>query len=214
MGQKVNPISLRLGIINTWDSLWYADRDYADKLHQDLKINAYINKSLVTAGVSKVRIERLAKKTRIIIRVARPGMVIGKKGEDISRIKHAIELITQNEVSINIVEAKKSEMDSTLVAANIAQQLEKRVAFRKAAKRAIQVAMRMGAKGVKLKISGRLDGAEIARVQSYKKGRVPLHTLRAIIDYGTAEASTTYGKIGIKVWIYKGERNNIDLNNE
>lgn len=206
MGQKVNPVGFRLGVINTWDSIWYADRGYADKLHQDLKIRQYITSSFAIAGISKVKIERLAKKVRVIIKSARPGMIIGKKGEDIAKIKSMIEKITTDEVVLNIVDVKKAEIDANLVATSVAQQLERRTAFRKAAKRAIQSAMRLGAKGVRLNISGRLGGAEIARTQWYKEGRVPLHTLRAKIGYACASAHTTYGVLGVKVWIYRGER--------
>jgi len=205
MGQKVNPISFRVGVIRTWDSIWYAGKDYATKLHQDLKIKDMVNKTLSNAGISKIVIERPAKKLRVIIHAARPGMVIGKKGSDIEKLKQQVEKISGAETSINIVEVKKPEVDSKLVATNIAQQLEKRISFRKATKRAIQTAMRMGAKGIRVNVSGRLGGAEIARMEWYREGRVPLHTLRANIDYGTAEALTTYGIIGIKVWIFKGE---------
>lgn len=206
MGQKVNPIGFRLNIVRTWESVWFATKDYADKLHQDLKIRKLVNQMLANAGISQIVIERPAKKLRVIIHAARPGMVIGKKGSDIEKLKKDLEKISGAETSINIVEVKKPEIDSKLVAQSIAQQLEKRIAFRKASKRAVQTAMRMGAKGIRVNVSGRLGGAEIARMEWYREGRVPLHTLRAIIDYGTAEASTTYGKIGVKVWIYKGEK--------
>lgn len=206
MGQKVNPIGIRLNIVRTWESVWFATRDYADKLHQDLKIRKLVNQSLATAGISQIVIERPAKKLRVIIHAARPGMVIGKKGSDIEKLKKDLEKISGAETSINIVEVKKPEIDSKLVAQSVAQQLEKRIAFRKASKRAVQTAMRMGAKGIRVNVAGRLGGAEIARTEWYREGRVPLHTLRAIIDYGTAEANTTYGKIGVKVWIYKGEK--------
>jgi small subunit ribosomal protein S3 len=206
MGQKVNPIGLRLGIVRTWDSLWYADKDYADKLLQDLKIQEMVSKNFSHAGVCNVKVERPAKKVRVVIQASRPGMIIGKKGGDLERIKKDIEAISGAEVSINIVEERKPETNAALVSASIAQQLEKRVAFRKAAKRAVQTAMRMGAKGIRVNVSGRLGGAEIARTEWYREGRVPLHTLRADIDYATARAKTTYGVIGIKVWIYKGEK--------
>ncbi len=205
MGQKVNPISLRLKITKTWDSLWYAKKDYADKLHQDLKIRKYVAEKLAHAGISTIKIERPAKKTILTIHAARPGVVIGRKGEDIEKVKKAVEKIAGGEVSINIVEIKKPEVDASLVAQSVAQQLEKRIAFRKAAKRAVQSAMRMGAKGVKVAVAGRLGGAEIARTEWYREGRVPLHTLRADIDHSKARANTTYGVIGVKVWIYKDD---------
>lgn len=206
MGQKVNPIGLRLGIIRTWNSLWYGSKNnYSDKLHEDLKVIKLVKEKLKNAGISKVNIERPAKKLRVIIHAARPGMVIGKQGGDIEKLKQQIEALTKAETSINIIEIRKPEIDSKLVADSIAQQLEKRIAFRKAAKRAVQTAMRMGAKGIRVNVSGRLGGAEIARTEWYREGMVPLHTFRADIDYGTSEAQTTYGVIGIKVWIYKGE---------
>lgn len=205
MGQKVNPLGLRVGIIRTWDSVWYADRDYSDKLLQDLKIKNLVKKALVNAGISKVNIERPAKKIRVIIHAARPGIIIGKKGSDIEKLKIQVEKITGAEASINIQEVRKPEIESKLVADSISQQLEKRIAFRKAAKRAVQTAMRSGAKGIRVNVSGRLGGAEIARTEWYREGRVPLHTLRADIDYATSEAHTTYGIIGVKVWIYKGD---------
>jgi small subunit ribosomal protein S3 len=211
MGQKANPIGLRVGIIRTWDSLWYAKGDYANKLHQDLKVRKLVKESLGNAGVSKIVIERSAKKIRIIIHAARPGMVIGKKGSDIEKLKQQVETLTANEASINIIEIRKPEIDACLIADNIAKQLEKRIAFRKAAKRAVQTAMRMGAKGIRVNVSGRLGGAEIARMEWYREGRVPLHTLRADIEYGTAEALTTYGIIGIKVWVYKGDVGSKDV---
>jgi len=211
MGQKANPIGLRVGIIRTWDSLWYAKGDYANKLHQDLKVRKLVKESLGNAGVSKIVIERSAKKIRIIIHAARPGMVIGKKGSDIEKLKQQVETLTTNEASINIIEIRKPEIDACLIADNIAKQLEKRIAFRKAAKRAVQTAMRMGAKGIRVNVSGRLGGAEIARMEWYREGRVPLHTLRADIEYGTAEALTTYGIIGIKVWVYKGDVGSKDV---
>jgi small subunit ribosomal protein S3 len=206
MGQKVNPTGIRLGIIRSWDSVWYADKDYADKLHQDLQIKSMVKKTLSNAGISKTVIRRSAnKKINIEIFAARPGMVIGKKGSDIEKLKNQVAKITNCETSINIQEIRKPEVEAKLVAQNIAQQLEKRIAFRKASKRAVQTAMRMGAKGIRVNVSGRLGGAEIARTEWYREGRVPLHTLRADIDYATAEAKTTYGLIGVKVWIYKGD---------
>lgn len=211
MGQKVNPISLRLGIdgLNSWSSTWYADRDYADKLHQDLRIRKCVQDSLVSAGISKIKIERLAKKIKVTISAARPGIIIGSKGKDINKVKQTIEHITASEVIVNVVEVKKPDLDAAIVAQNLAQQLEKRVAFRKAAKRLIQNAIRMGAEGIRIKISGRIGGAEIARDQQYNEGRVPLHTLRMMIDYGTAEAHTTYGRIGVKIWICRGQKSKI-----
>jgi len=205
MGQIVNPIGLRVGIIKTWDSTWFAGKDYADKLHQDLAIKSLVKKELANAGISKVEIRRSNKKINVGIHAARPGMVIGKKGSDIEKLKQRIEKISSSETSINIQEVRKPEIDAVLVGQQIAAQLEKRVAFRKAAKRAVQTAMRMGAKGIRVNVSGRLGGAEIARTEWYREGRVPLHTLRADIDFAIAEAKTTYGIIGIKVWIYKGD---------
>lgn len=205
MGQKVNPIGLRLGVNKTWDSRWYAKSEFADKLHEDLKIRAYLKKQLNPAGVSKIIIERPAKKAIISIHTARPGIVIGKKGSDIEKIKKDLGRYTKDEVHINIIEIRKPELDATLVAEGIAQQLERRIAFRRAMKRAVQSALRLGALGIRINCSGRLGGAEIARTEWYREGRVPLHTLRADVDYGVANAYTTYGVIGIKVWIYKGE---------
>jgi len=209
MGQKANPIGLRVGIIKTWASLWYGTKNaYADKLHQDLLIRKLVKEKLKNAGISKIVIERPAKKIRTVIYAARPGMVIGKQGGDIEKLKQEIEKLSGSETSINIIEVRKPETDAVLVAEGVAQQLEKRIAFRKAAKRAVQSAMRMGAKGIRVNVSGRLGGAEIARMEWYREGMVPLHTFKADIDYGTAEAHTTYGLIGIKVWVYKGEIDN------
>lgn len=205
MGQKVKPIGLRLGINRTWDSRWYADERYADYLHEDLEIRKYLKKKLAQAGISKIVIERPAKKARISIHSARPGVVIGKKGQDIEVLRKEIQKMTDTEVQLNIVEVKKPELDAQLVADSVAQQLERRVAFRRAMKRVIQSAMRLGAGGIKVACSGRLGGAEIARTEQYREGRVPLHTLRADIDYATSTAHTTYGACGIKVWIYKGD---------
>lgn len=206
MGQKVNPIGLRLKIIKNWDSIWFASKDYADKLHQDLNIKSLVKTSLNNAGISKVVIRRSAnKKINVEIFAARPGMVIGKKGSDIEKLKTQVEKITKCESFINIQEIRRPEIEAQLVAENIAQQLEKRIAFRKATKRAVQTAMKMGAKGIRVNVAGRLGGTEIARTEWYREGRVPLHTLRADIDYATAEAKTTYGIIGVKVWIYKGD---------
>lgn len=206
MGQKINPIGLRLGINRTWDSRWYADKgEYGTLLAEDIKIRALIMKELKQAAVAKVVIERPHKKCRVAIHSARPGIVIGKKGADIEKIRKKVSEVTDSEVHINIVEVRKPELDATLVAQSIAQQLERRVAFRRAMKRAVQNAMRMGALGIRINTGGRLGGAEIARIEWYREGRVPLHTLRADIDYGVAEGLTAYGIIGIKVWIFKGE---------
>jgi small subunit ribosomal protein S3 len=205
MGQKINPIGLRLGINKTWDSRWYAGDDYATKLHEDLKIRQYVKKALHQAGVSKVVIERPSKKCNVSIHTARPGVVIGKKGADIDKVKKDIQKFTKDEVNVNIIEVRKPELDSTLIAEGVAQQLERRVAFRRAMKRAVQSALRMGAEGIRINVSGRLGGAEISRMEWYREGRVPLHTLRADVDYGIATALTTYGIIGVKVWVFKGE---------
>ncbi|NIJ40116.1 small subunit ribosomal protein S3 [Parvibaculum indicum] len=206
MGHKVNPIGLRLGINRTWDSRWYAGRhEYGKLLHEDLKIREFLEKEVKQAGVSRIVIERPHKKCRVSIHTARPGVVIGKKGQDIEVLRRKISKMTGSEVHLNIVEVRKPEIDATLVADNIAQQLERRVAFRRAMKRAVQSAMRLGAGGIRITCSGRLGGAEIARTEWYREGRVPLHTLRADIDYGVATAKTAYGTCGVKVWIYKGE---------
>jgi small subunit ribosomal protein S3 len=205
MGQKVNPIGLRLGINRTWNSRWYADKGYGEKLHDDIKLRAYIEKRLSQAGVSRIVIERQTKKARVTIHSARPGVVIGKKGADIEKLRQDLIKLTGGDVNLNIVEVRKPEIDAKLVAENIAQQLERRVAFRRAMKRAVQSAMRLGAEGIRINCGGRLGGAEIARTEWYREGRVPLHTLRADVDYGTATAKTTYGTCGVKVWIFKGE---------
>jgi small subunit ribosomal protein S3 len=205
MGHKVNPIGFRLGINRTWDSRWFADGDYARLLHEDLKLRETLRTRLKGAGVSRVVIERPAKKPRVTIHAARPGVVIGKKGADIENLRKDMAKLAGAEVSLNIVEIRKPEIDATLVAENIAQQLERRVAFRRAMKRAVQSAMRLGAGGIRINCGGRLGGAEIARMEWYREGRVPLHTLRADIDYGVATAKTTYGTCGVKVWIFKGE---------
>ena len=206
MGQKVSPVALRLGINRTWDSRWYAEKnEYPKLLMEDRKIRALVNSLKSTAAISKIVIERPHKKCDVTIYSARPGILIGKKGSDIELIKTKIQKITNTEVSINILEVKKPEIDATLVAESIAQQLERRVAFRRAMKRAVQTALRMGAGGIRINCGGRLGGAEIARTEWYREGRVPLHTLRANVDYGVATAQTTYGAIGIKVWIFKGE---------
>jgi len=206
MGQKVNPIGLRLGINRTWDSRWYANTgEYGKLLHEDIKIRDYLKKELKQAAISKVVIERPHKKCRVTIHAARPGLIIGKKGADIEKLRKKLTEMTKSETHLNIVEVRKPEIDATLVADSIAQQLERRVAFRRAMKRAVQSAMRLGAEGIRINCSGRLGGAEIARLEWYREGRVPLHTLRADVDYGVGTAFTTYGTCGIKVWIFKGE---------
>ncbi|KAA9018677.1 30S ribosomal protein S3 [Niallia endozanthoxylica] len=205
MGQKVNPVGLRIGVIRDWESRWYAGKDYADLLHEDLKVREYIAKRLKDSSVSKVEIERAANRLNITIHTAKPGMVIGKGGTEVEALRKALNSLTGKRVHINILEIKKADIDAKLVAENIARQLENRVSFRRAQKQVIQRAMRAGAKGIKTMVSGRLGGADIARSESYSEGTVPLHTLRADIDYATAEADTTYGKLGVKVWIYKGE---------
>ena len=205
MGHKVNPVGLRLGINRTWDSRWYADDGYGDLLHEDLLLRKYLRKRLAQAGVSKIIIERPAKKARVTIHTARPGVVIGKKGADIEKLRQGLQRMTGHEVQLNIVEIRKPEIEALLVAENIAQQLERRVAFRRAMKRAVQNAMRLGAQGIRINCAGRLGGAEIARTEWYREGRVPLHTLRADVDYGEATAQTTYGTCGVKVWVFKGE---------
>jgi len=205
MGQKINPVGFRVGINRTWDSRWYAGREYAKLLHQDLKLRDYLMKRLLQAGVGRIVIERAAKKARITIHSARPGVVIGKKGADIEKLRLELANRSGSDVSLNILEVRKPEIDAKLIAENIASQLERRVAFRRAMKRAVQSAMRLGAQGIRINCAGRLGGAEIARLEWYREGRVPLHTLRADIDYGTATAMTTYGTCGVKVWVFKGE---------
>ncbi len=205
MGQKVNPIGFRLGINRTWDSRWYAAGGYADLLHEDLRIRDFLRERLAQAGVSRIVIERPAKKARITIHTARPGVVIGKKGADIEKLRTDIGKITGSEVHVNIVEIRKPEIEAQLVAENIAQQMERRVSIRRAMKRSVQSAMRLGALGIRINCGGRLGGAEIARAVWYREGRVPLHTMRAHVDYGSAAAKTTYGICGVKVWIFKGE---------
>ena len=205
MGHKVNPIGLRLGINRTWDSRWFASKNYADLLHQDLKLRGYLRKRLQQAGVSRVVIERPAKRARVTIYTARPGVVIGKKGGDIEKLRSELSAMTDTDVHLNIIEIRKPEIDANLIAENIAQQLSRRVAFRRAMKRAVQAAMRLGALGIRINCAGRLGGAEIARTEWYREGRVPLHTLRADIDYGESTAQTTYGACGVKVWVFKGE---------
>jgi small subunit ribosomal protein S3 len=206
MGQKVHPTGIRLGIVKKHASTWYSDKgDYADKLNQDLTVREYIQKALGHASVSNIDIERPSDSARITIHTARPGIVIGKKGEDVEKLRNEVSKMMGCPVHINIEEIRKPDLDASLVAQNVAQQLERRVMFRRAMKRAVQNAMRSGAQGVKIQIGGRLGGAEIARSEWYREGRVPLHTLRADIDYATAEGNTTYGVIGVKVWIFKGE---------
>lgn len=206
MGQKVNPIGLRVGVIRTWDSRWFAERnDYADFLHEDFKLREYLKKKLRHAGVSRIEMERAAKKIKVIISTARPGVVIGKKGAGIDALKADVQKLTPNEVFINIQEVRKPDTDAQLVANNIALQLEKRISWRRALKKALAAGVRGGVRGIKIRVAGRLDGAEIARSEWYNEKSVPLHTLRADIDYGVAEAKTTYGIIGLKVWIYKGD---------
>lgn len=205
MGQKVHPIGLRLGIVKTWDSRWYAEKLYAKFLQEDILIRRYIKRKLYHAGVSKVEIERTANRAKITIRAARPGIIIGQKGAEIEKLQKEIQKMAQREISINIQEVRRMEVDAQLVAENVALQLERRVAFRRAMKKSVTSSMKFGAQGIKIACSGRLGGAEIARAEWYREGRVPLHTLRADIDYGFTEARTTYGAIGIKVWIYKGE---------
>ncbi len=205
MGQKINPIGLRVGIIRDWDAKWYAEKDFATLLHEDLKVRKYIAENLKDASVSRVEIERAANRVNIAIHTGKPGMVIGKGGSEIEKLRNALNSLTGKRVHINVIEIKKVDMDATLVAENIARQLENRVSFRRAQKQAIQRAMKLGAKGIKTQVSGRLGGADIARAEHYSEGTVPLHTLRADIDYAHAEADTTYGKLGVKVWIYRGE---------
>jgi small subunit ribosomal protein S3 len=205
LGQKVNPIGFRLGVIKTWDSKWYAEADYAKNLHEDLKIRQFLKKRLYSAGISKIEIERAANKTKVNIHAARPGLIIGKKGVEVEQLKKDLAAITTKEVFININEVRKPELDAQLVAENIALQLERRIAFRRAMKKSVTSTLKFGAKGIRITCSGRLGGAEMSRTEWYREGRVPLHTLRADIDYGFAEAKTTYGIIGVKVLIFKGE---------
>lgn len=205
MGQKVNPVGLRIGVIRDWESKWFAGKDYSTLLHEDIKIREYVTKRLSDASVSKIEIERAANRVNITIHTAKPGMVIGKGGTEVEALRKALNQLTGKRVHINILEIKKADLDAKLVAENIARQLENRISFRRAQKQTIQRAMRAGAQGIKTQVSGRLGGADIARAEHYSEGTVPLHTLRADIDYGTAEADTTYGKLGVKVWIYRGE---------
>jgi small subunit ribosomal protein S3 len=205
MGQKVHPIGFRLGIIKTWDSRWYAKKNYAALLHEDIKIRNEVKKRLSSAGVSKIEIERAGQKAKINIHTARPGIIIGKKGAEVDKLKKDLEAMTGKQMYINIQEIRRPELEAQLVAENIALQLERRIAFRRAMKKSVTSALRLGAQGIKINCAGRLAGAEIARTEWYREGRVPLHTLRADIQYGFAEAKTTMGQIGVKVWIYKGE---------
>ena len=205
MGQKVHPKGFRLGVIEQWDSRWFAKREYADLLHEDTKIRNFLKKRLYHAGVSKIEIERAANKAKINIHTARPGIVIGKRGAGVETLKKEVQALTENEVFLNIIEVRKAETNAQLVAENIATQLERRIAFRRAMKKATQTAMKFGAKGIKVASAGRLGGAEMCRREWYKEGRVPLHTLRADIEYGFTEAHTTYGSIGVKAWVFHGE---------
>ncbi|BGI50762.1 MAG: 30S ribosomal protein S3 [Arsenophonus endosymbiont of Ceratovacuna japonica] len=206
MGQKVHPNGIRLGIVKSWNSNWYANtKEFADNLDSDFKVRQYLNKELIKASISCISIERPAKSIRVTLHTSRPGIVIGKKGEDVEKLRKIVANITGVPTQINITEIRKPELDAKLVADSIASQLKRRIMFRRAMKRAVQNAMRLGAKGIKVKVSGRLGGAEIARTEWYREGRVPLHTLRANIDYNAAEAYTTYGVLGVKVWIFKGE---------
>ncbi|MGZ6289317.1 MAG: 30S ribosomal protein S3 [Bdellovibrionota bacterium] len=205
MGQKTNPIGFRLGITRTWDSRWFAKKNYAELLHEDIKIKKYLKKKLYQSGISKIEIERAANKVKVNIYSARPGLIIGKKGSGVDQLRAEVQALTKNELLLNVLEVRKPEIDATLVSESIGAQLEKRVAFRRAMKKALATAIKMGVRGIKVRVSGRVGGAEIARTEGYSEGSIPLHTLRADIDYGTAEAHTTYGIIGIKTWIYKGD---------
>jgi small subunit ribosomal protein S3 len=205
VGQKVHPIGFRLGIIRSWESKWYEEKNYAKWLHEDIKLREFVKEKLGQAGISRIEIERAASKIKINVHTARPGIVIGKRGAGIETIKKDLQALTENEVYLNVVEVRKAETDAQLVAENIATQLERRIAFRRAMKKAVQTALKFGAKGIRVACAGRLGGSEMARYEWYREGRVPLHTLRADIDYGFAEAKTTYGKIGCKVWIMRGE---------
>jgi small subunit ribosomal protein S3 len=205
VGQKVHPVGLRIGVIRDWESKWFAGKDYSTLLHEDIKIREYVSKRLNDASVSKIEIERAANRVNVTIHTAKPGMVIGKGGTEVEALRKALNQLTNKRVHINILEIKRADLDAKLVADNIARQLENRISFRRAQKQTIQRAMRAGAQGIKTQVSGRLGGADIARAEHYSEVTVPLHTLRADIDYGTAEADTTYGKLGVKVWIYRGE---------
>ncbi len=205
MGQKVNPIGFRLGVINTWDSRWCSKRGYTEQLHEDIRLRRFIKEKLKHTGVSKIKIERASKRVKVNVYTARPGIVIGKKGQEVEKLKKVLQTMTKKQVSVNIYEVRKAELDATLLAENLAMQLNRRVPFRRVMKKAVASALRFGAQGVKVACAGRLGGAEMARREWYQQGRMPLHTLRANIDYGLAEAHTTYGVIGVKVWIFKGE---------
>lgn len=205
MGQKVNPIGLRVGVIRDWESKWYSEKEYANLLHEDYRVRRHIETKLVDASISTVEIERAANRVNITIHTAKPGMVIGRGGSEVEALRKELNNLTNKRVHINIAEIKQADMDARLVAANIARQLENRISFRRAMKQSIQRTMRAGAKGIRTEVNGRLGGADIARSERYSEGTVPLHTLRADIDYGTAEADTTYGKLGVKIWIYRGE---------
>lgn len=205
MGQKTNPIGFRLGVARTWDSRWFAKKNYSELLHEDILIRKFLKKKLYQAGVSKIEIERAANKVKVNIYSARPGLIIGKKGSGVDQLRSEVQALTKNELLLNVLEVRKPEIDATLVSESIGAQLEKRVAFRRAMKKAMATAIKMGVRGIKVRVSGRLGGAEIARTEGYSEGSIPLHTLRADIDYGTARAQTTYGVIGIKTWIYKGD---------
>jgi small subunit ribosomal protein S3 len=205
MGQKVHPIGFRLGITRTWDSRWYSKQDYAKLLHEDIHLRNYLKEKLYAAGISKIEIERAASKVKVNVHTARPGIVIGKKGAGVEQLKAEVQKLSKNEVFLNIIEVKKAEANAVLIAENVASQLEKRVAFRRAMKKAMTAAFKQGIKGIKIRVSGRLGGAEIARTEWYSEDSVPLHTLRANVDYGTAMAKTTYGVIGVKAWVYHGE---------
>jgi small subunit ribosomal protein S3 len=205
LGQKINPIGFRVGVIRDWEANWYADKNFASLLHEDLKVRKYIETNLKDASISKVEIERAANRVNIALHTGKPGMVIGKGGSEINKLRTALTNLTGKKVHINVIEIKKVDMDAKLVAENIARQLENRVSFRRAQKQALQRAIKSGAKGIKTQVSGRLGGADIARAEGYSEGTVPLHTLRADIDYAHEEADTTYGKLGVKVWIYRGE---------
>lgn len=205
MGQKVNPIGFRLGVSRTWNSRWYAERDYAKLLHEDIAIKRFLKQKLFQAQVARIVIERAANKAKIYVHTAKPGMIIGKRSAQLDSLKAEVQKISQNEIFLNVIEVRKADMDAQLIAENVAAQLERRVSFRRAMKKSMQMALRAGAKGVKIHCSGRLGGAEMARSEFYREGRVPLHTLRADIDYGVAEGHTTYGSVGVKVWVYKGE---------
>lgn len=205
MGQKVNPTGLRVGIIEDWRSKWYEDKNYAKWLHEDLRLREYAKKKLYSTGISKVEIERAANRVKVSVHTAKPGIIIGKKGAGVEDLRNELQRLTESNVLLNIVEVRKAEMDAQLVAENVAQQMERRVSFRRAMKKAVSTTMRFGAKGIRINCAGRLGGAEMSRREWYLEGRVPLHTLRAEIDYGFAEAKTTFGVIGVKVWIFKGE---------